>query len=142
MVQSPSRADVQAVFLALSHESRRHIVMMLSHGGGELPSGYLAGRFKHSWPTTTRHLKVLEDAGVVEVRREGRSAMYRLRPERIERVVAGWIRHLTPVKPVRTWASSGPKTAAALAAPSALARPAHRSKARHKSLRQQGAPAP
>src|SRR5215470_1509709 len=57
-------AEIEAVFFALSHEARRHIVMLLGHSGGELPSGYLAKRFQHSWPTTTRHLKVLEDVGV------------------------------------------------------------------------------
>ena len=137
----PSAADVEAVFLALAHEARRHVVAMLSHRGGELPSGYLASRFKHSWPTTTRHLKVLEDAGIVEVRREGRSAMYRLRRDRIDSVVGGWLRHLVPAEPSKTWASSGPKTAAGLTARTALARP-RRSKPRDKPVRSQGAPLP
>jgi DNA-binding transcriptional ArsR family regulator len=142
MSVQPSRADVSAVFLALSHEARRHVVMLLSHGGGELPSGYLASRFKHSWPTTTRHLKVLEDAGIVEVRREGRSAMYRLRRERIASVVGGWLHLLTPADPARTWTSSGPKTTAALAARSATPRSPRRSRTRDKSVRPQGAPPP
>ena len=55
-----SLQDSEAVFEALAHQARRHIVVMLSHMGGELPSGYLASRFAHSWPTTTRHLGVLE----------------------------------------------------------------------------------
>jgi DNA-binding transcriptional ArsR family regulator len=138
--QPPSRADVEAVFLALSHEARRHVVLVLSHLGGELPSGYLASRFKHSWPTTTRHLKVLEDAGVVEVRREGRSAMYRLCRERIEQVVGGWLRHLEPVDPSRTWTSSGPKSTTSLAERTVATRPARRAKSREKSVRSQGAP--
>lgn len=50
----------------------------LSHRGGELPSGYLAQRFAHSWPTSTRHLHVLEAAGVVTVRRDGRNVAERL----------------------------------------------------------------
>src|SRR3954447_7072423 len=137
----PSAADVEAVFLALAHEARRHVVAMLSHRGGELPSGYLASRFKHSWPTTTRHLKVLEDAGIVEVRREGRSAMYRLRRDRIDAVVGGWLRHLVPAEPSKTWTSSGPRTAAGLTARTAPA-PPRRSKPRDKSVRSQGAPPP
>jgi DNA-binding transcriptional ArsR family regulator len=107
---NPSLADVEAVFLALAHEARRHIVLVLSHLGGELPSGYLAARFQHSWPTTTRHLKVLEEAGLVEVRREGRSSHYRLNRERLRRVVGGWLEHLEPIGPEKTWTSSGPKT--------------------------------
>ena len=87
----PSLEDVEAVFLALSHEARRHVVLLLGHLGGELPSGYLAAHFQHSWPTTTRHLKVLEQAGIVEVRREGRGSHYRLNRDRLRMVVGGWL---------------------------------------------------
>jgi DNA-binding transcriptional ArsR family regulator len=106
---------VEAVFLALSHEARRHVLLLLSHLGGELPSGYLAARFQHSWPTTSRHLKVLEEAGLVEVRREGRGSLYRLNRERLRRVVEGWLRHLEPIGPEQKWSSSGPKTTSELA---------------------------
>ena len=107
-------ADTEAVFAALANESRRHIVLLLSHLGGELPSGYLAARFQHSWPTTTRHLGVLEKAGVVDVRREGRGAFYRLNRERVLQVVGTWLGHLEPVGPEKTWTSSGPKSTDAL----------------------------
>lgn len=112
----PSLDEVERVFLALAHEARRHVLLLLSHSGGELPSGYLAARFQHSWPTTTRHLKVLEEAGLVEVRREGRSSHYRLKREHLERVVGGWLRLVRPVGPEKKWTSSGPKSTAALAA--------------------------
>ena len=98
------------MFAALGHEARRHIVVLLSHAGDELPSGYLAKRFHHTWPTTTRHLNVLEKAGVVEVRREGRGSFYRLDRERVERVLGGWLSWLEPSSPRQTWASAGPKT--------------------------------
>jgi DNA-binding transcriptional ArsR family regulator len=110
----PSLDEIEAVFGALAHEARRHIVLLLGHLGGELPSGYLAARFQHSWPTTTRHLKVLEEAGIVEVERGGRSARYRLVRERLDRIVGGWLRHVQPVDPAKTWPSSGPKTTRAL----------------------------
>ena len=103
-------ADVEAVFEALSHEARRQLVLMLGTLGGELSSGYLAARFQHSWPTTTRHLKVLEQAGIVHVRREGRSSHYRLDRERLREVVGGWLEHVEPVDPQQTWASTGAKT--------------------------------
>ncbi len=102
--------EIEAVFGALAHEARRHIVVLLSTTGGELPSGYLAKRFHHSWPTTTRHLRVLEAAGIVEVRREGRNGHYRLNRDRVERVLGGWLGKLTPPTPDQTWTSSGPKT--------------------------------
>jgi DNA-binding transcriptional ArsR family regulator len=106
----PSLDDIEAVFAALAHEARRHVVLLLGHLGGELPSGYLATRFQHSWPTTTRHLKVLEQAGIVTVTRGGRSSRYRLDRDRLERVVGGWLRHVRPPTPDATWTSSGPKT--------------------------------
>jgi DNA-binding transcriptional ArsR family regulator len=102
--------DIESVFAALSHEVRRHIVQLLSHLGGELPSGYLAKRFAHSWPTTTRHLHVLEAAGLVSVRREGRSCVYRLERDRIRDVVGGWLALLDPPTPEHTWRSSGPRS--------------------------------
>ena len=116
---APSLEEVESAFLALSHEARRHVILLLSQLGGELPSGYLAARFQHSWPTTTRHLKVLEEAGLVDVRREGRGSHYRLNRERLRRVVGGWLRHVDPVGPDKRWTSSGPKSTDALAAAAA-----------------------
>src|SRR5919204_4028787 len=87
----PTPDEAEGVFGALSHEARRQIILVLSHHGPELPSGYLAKRFTHSWPTTTRHLHVLEAAGVVSVRREGRNLLYRLELGHLERVVGGWL---------------------------------------------------
>src|SRR5947209_4134429 len=110
---APSLAETELVFAALAHEVRRHIVQLLSHLGGELPSGYLARRFSHSWPTTTRHLHVLEAAGLVSVRREGRSSVYRLERDRIRRVVGGWLGLLDPPTPEQTWRSSGQRWASA-----------------------------
>lgn len=81
------RADLatyDAVFDALAHEVRRHIVMLLAHHGPELPSGYLATRFAHSWPTTTRHLRVLVDAGLLRHERSGRNHMYAVDQVRLE----------------------------------------------------------
>ena len=102
--------EIEAVFFALGHEVRRHIVMLLGHAGGELPSGYLAKRFHHSWPTTTRHLNVLERAGIVEVERRGRSANYRLNRERVQKILGGWLDKLAPPSPDHKFASTGPKS--------------------------------
>jgi DNA-binding transcriptional ArsR family regulator len=106
----PSLDDIDRVFAALAHEARRNILVILSHLGGELPSGYLAARFRHSWPTTTRHLGVLARAGLVEVRREGRSGFYRFNRERVQAIVSAWLENLEPPHPDKTWASHGPKS--------------------------------
>jgi DNA-binding transcriptional ArsR family regulator len=101
--------EIDAVFSALAHAARRQIILLLSYHGPELPSGYLAHRFSHSWPTTTRHLNILQRAGVVAVRREGRTSHYRLNRPLLERVIGGWLENLTPPSPDQTWASGGPK---------------------------------
>lgn len=116
---SPSLGEVDPVFMALAHEARRQILILLGQSGGELPSGYLAARFSHSWPTTSRHLKVLEEAGLVTVRRERRGSNYRLNREHLEHVVTGWLRYLQPVGPEKRWTASGPRSTSALASRSA-----------------------
>jgi DNA-binding transcriptional ArsR family regulator len=106
----PTPREVERVFGALSHEARRQIVLVLSHYGPELPSGYLAKRFTHSWPTTTRHLHVLEAAGVVSVRTEGRNCWYRLDRDYLRRVVGGWLELLDPGTGGDIWRSPGPRS--------------------------------
>ncbi|MDB5069697.1 MAG: hypothetical protein JWM87_808 [Candidatus Eremiobacteraeota bacterium] len=97
------------MFGALAHATRREILVQLAVLGGELPSGYLAKRFTHSWPTTTRHLKVLEEAGLVSVHRTGRTSMYRLERERLTSALNGLLQNLAPYDPGQTWTSTGRK---------------------------------
>ena len=106
----PSLTEFERVFDALAHEARRHIVLLLAHHGPELPSGYLASRLSHSWPTTTRHLQVLEAAGLLTVRREGRNAMYRLERGKLQRIVAGWLNLLDEPTRNQIWRSPGPRS--------------------------------
>jgi DNA-binding transcriptional ArsR family regulator len=106
---APDLDEIDAVFGALAHAARRQLILLLSYHGPELPSGYLARRFAHSWPTTTRHLNVLQRAGVIAVRREGRTSHYRLNRPLLERVVGGWLENLTLPSPDQTWTSRGPK---------------------------------
>jgi DNA-binding transcriptional ArsR family regulator len=122
--------DTEQVFAALAHETRRRILLILAQLGGELPSGYLATRFQHSWPTTTRHLNVLEKAGLIEVRREGRSSFYRLSRERASEVLLSWLAHLEPVGPDRTWEPTGPRSTRALREPRAASTPTRKGRQR------------
>jgi len=108
----PSLEETAAVFGALAHEARRHIVQLLAHVGPELPSGYLAKRLTNSWPTTTRHLHVLETAGIVSVRRDGRQHIYRLERDHLHRVVGGWLAMLDPPTNTTRWRPSGPRSTA------------------------------
>jgi len=67
-----------AVFAALAHPTRRQILLVL-HFRGSMNSLQIAERFACRWPTVTRHLGVLERAGLLEVRKRGRGRIYRLR---------------------------------------------------------------
>ena len=78
---------------ALGHASRRHILVVLDARGGRMAAGAIAKRFSCSWPTTTRHLRLLETAGLVRVERVGREWQYVLEAERLQQVVGGWLRH-------------------------------------------------
>jgi DNA-binding transcriptional ArsR family regulator len=75
-------------YAALAEPSRRRILDLLR--GGERSVSDLVGRLKLSQPGVSRHLRVLREAGLVEVRPEGRQRWYRLRAEPLEEVDA-WL---------------------------------------------------
>jgi DNA-binding transcriptional ArsR family regulator len=66
----------QLVFRALADGTRRAILRMLREG--PLTSGEIASRFESSWPTISRHLSVLRDAGLVVAERSGQEIVYEL----------------------------------------------------------------
>lgn len=75
-------------FKALAHPLRRGIVERLS--GGDATVGEVTGDFGVSKPTISRHLKMLEDAGVVSRVIDGRTHRLTLRPEALADA-ADWI---------------------------------------------------
>jgi len=83
---------IDAVFAALAHQSRRHILQVLAARNGTMTAGELSSRFSHSWPTTTRHLNVLLGAGLVSVHTEGRERHYRIERNKLGDAVAQWLR--------------------------------------------------
>ncbi len=83
--------DLDTVFKALAHASRRHILLVLQFRGGEMSAGDIASRFACSWPTTTRHLGVLKEADLVRVYRRGRERFYGIHRERLRSVAGGWL---------------------------------------------------
>ena len=91
--RDPARelAEIDTVFGALAHASRRHILLVLHFHGGKMTAGQIAGRFECSWPTTTRHLRRLEEAGLVRAVKDGRERIYRLETRRLRRVVVDWL---------------------------------------------------
>jgi DNA-binding transcriptional ArsR family regulator len=82
---------IDAVFAALAHRSRRQILTVLRVRGGAMTAGELAARFECSWPTTTRHLQVLTEAGLLRVEQRGRERHYQLADDLLTNVAGGWI---------------------------------------------------
>lgn len=81
---------LEQVFSALAHPARRQILLTIHLRGGEVAAGDIAARFAHSWPTTTRHLRVLEQAGLLRHHRVGRASLYQINRERLA-LVQGWL---------------------------------------------------
>lgn len=77
MVNSQSRA-LDAAFAALADPSRRAIVARLAES--ERTVGELARPLPMSLPAVSKHLRILEGAGLVARRREGRTQRLRLVP--------------------------------------------------------------
>ena len=84
-----SVADMDAVFHALSSAPRRELLGTLA--AGERTVGGLASPFSMSLAAVSKHLKVLEGAGLVERRTEGRTTVCRLRPEPLAEIET-WLR--------------------------------------------------
>ena len=81
---------LDVVVAALAHPARRQILLTVHFRGGEATSGEIAGRFAHKWPTTTRHLRVLEEAGLLRQEQRGRTRIYRIDRERLT-LVSQWL---------------------------------------------------
>jgi DNA-binding transcriptional ArsR family regulator len=75
---------VEAVLRALADESRRTMLETLS--GGPATAGELAALLPIARPGVSRHLRVLREAGLVEVRRDAQRRVYSLRPESLAEV--------------------------------------------------------
>lgn len=74
--------SIAGAYKALGDPTRREILRLLRDG--ELPAGTLAGHFEISWPSVSRHLKVLEGAGLVTSERRGGSIVYSLQTSVLE----------------------------------------------------------
>lgn len=76
------------VLSAITHPTRRAIIEKLANG----PARFLdiAEPFDVALNAVTKHLKLLERAGLIERERQGREVFISLRPEPL-RLVAGWV---------------------------------------------------
>jgi len=81
-------ADLDAVFAALAHPIRRGIVARLAEG--DCTVGDLAAPHDVSLPAISRHLRVLEDAGLLEQTADGRVRRCALKAKPLS-AAFGWL---------------------------------------------------
>src|SRR5215469_3580790 len=85
---------VEAVFKALADPTRRELLdELFRHDGQTL--GALAGRFAMTRVAVAKHLRVLEEAGLVATRRRGREKLHYLNPVPIRLVHDRWVNKYT-----------------------------------------------
>ena len=90
---SKARRDAyEAIFGALAHPARRRVLLAVHFSGGAMTAGEIAAMFAHAWQTTTRHLQVLEAAGLLAHERQGRMRIYRIERKRLA-LVTDWLAH-------------------------------------------------
>jgi DNA-binding transcriptional ArsR family regulator len=79
---------VSDVFKALADPTRRRVLQLLRarpHSAGEL-----ADHFPVSRPTMSAHFAVLQEAGLIEATKTGRTILYRLRMSVLEEALLGF----------------------------------------------------
>jgi DNA-binding transcriptional ArsR family regulator len=88
------------VFEALSSQIRRKILAYLS--ASSMTAGEIADRFDVAKPTISKHLSVLEGAGLIRSERRGQFIHYSLVQESLVNTLNGFIQEVCPVaRPLR-----------------------------------------
>jgi DNA-binding transcriptional ArsR family regulator len=83
------------IFEALASTPRRKILAYLSET--ELSAGEIAERFDMTKPSLSKHLKILEYAGLVVSDKRGQYVFYRLQGENLANTLAGFMQAVCPV---------------------------------------------
>jgi DNA-binding transcriptional ArsR family regulator len=81
-------AEMASTFEVLADPRRRQLLDLLRDG--ERPVGDLVALLALAQPTVSKHLRVLREAGLVEVRADAQRRLYRVRPEQL-RDLAEWL---------------------------------------------------
>ena len=89
---------METIFDVLAEPNRRRILDLLR--SGQRPVGEIVEALALSQPAVSKHLRILKDAALVDVRVDAQRRLYRLRPEPLRELDA-W---LEPYR--RMWAES------------------------------------
>jgi DNA-binding transcriptional ArsR family regulator len=89
---------------AIGDPSRRQVLDLVV-SNGEVSASWLAGRVPFTRQAVYKHLVVLEEAGLVSRRRQGREVLYQVRADRLDQatqamaqLAAQWDRRLAAIK--------------------------------------------
>lgn len=80
------------MFKALSDPTRRRVLQLLRKG--PLAAGELSQHFAVSKPTMSAHFSVLQEAGLIEAEKVGRTILYRLKMSVLEDALLGFAQTL------------------------------------------------
>ncbi len=86
---------MEKVFQALSSGIRRKILAYLSHTS--MTAGEIAQRFDISKPSLSKHLTILENAGLVTSEKKGQFVHYSLVGDNIVNTLTGFMQEVCPV---------------------------------------------
>jgi ArsR family transcriptional regulator len=86
---------IDKVFEALSSTVRRKILAYLS--ATDLTAGEIAARFDISKPSISKHLALLESAGLIEGEKKGQFVHYRLVRANLANTLNGFVQEVCPV---------------------------------------------
>lgn len=87
-------SSAEKVFEALSSTTRRRVLAYLSER--PLSAGEIAQKFDMSQPAVSKHLSILEAAGLVTKRREGQFVIYGMERETLSGTLAGFLQVVCP----------------------------------------------
>lgn len=88
-------SSLDKIFEALASSPRRKILAYLSEV--EMNTSELAERFGMTAPAISRHLSILENAGLVASERRGQFVFYKMNAESVASALTGYALELCPV---------------------------------------------
>lgn len=82
------------IFSALASTPRRRILAYLS--AASLTAGEISDRFEMSKPSLSKHLSILENAGLITREKKGQFVHYSLNPDKLTNTLHGFAQSVCP----------------------------------------------
>ena len=86
---------MEKIFEALASTPRRKILAYLSEV--DLTAGEIVARFDMSKPAISKHLQILENAGLIRGEKRGQFVHYAIVPENLTNTLNGFVQKVCPV---------------------------------------------